>query len=106
MQALERSHAGTKLQLGSDLTRGLGAGGIHLARLCQHLFHLGALRGREREVLTLVGEGKSSPEIAKHLGLSVKTIEGHRGRIMAKLECRNVAGLVRQAIRLGLVKAE
>ena len=64
------------------------------------------LTKREREVLTLVGEGKSSPEIAKHLGLSVKTIEGHRGRIMAKLECRNVAGLVRQAIKLGLVKAE
>jgi two-component system response regulator NreC len=64
------------------------------------------LTKREREVLTLVGEGKSSPEIAKILGLSVKTIEGHRGRIMAKLECRNVAGLVRQAIRLGLVKAE
>jgi DNA-binding NarL/FixJ family response regulator len=64
------------------------------------------LTKREREVLTLVGEGKSSPEIAKLLHLSVKTIEGHRGRIMAKLECRNVAGLVRQAIRLGLVTAE
>ena len=64
------------------------------------------LTKREREVLTLVGEGKSSPEIAKILGLSVKTIEGHRGRIMAKLECHNVAGLVRQAIRLGLVTAE
>ena len=64
------------------------------------------LTKREREVLTLVGEGKSSPEIAKILGLSVKTIEGHRGRIMAKLECHNVAGLVRHAIRLGLVSAE
>jgi two-component system response regulator NreC len=64
------------------------------------------LTKREREVLTLVGDGKSSPEIAKMLGLSVKTIEGHRGRIMAKLECHNVAGLVRHAIRLGLVKAE
>lgn len=64
------------------------------------------LTKREREVLTLVGEGKSSPEIAKHLGLSVKTIEGHRGRIMAKLEIHNVAGMVRQAIRLGLVSAD
>ena len=64
------------------------------------------LTKREREVLTLVGEGKSSPEIAKMLGLSVKTIEGHRGRIMAKLGVHNVAGLVRQAIRLGLVSAE
>jgi DNA-binding NarL/FixJ family response regulator len=64
------------------------------------------LTRREREVLTLVGEGKSSPEIAKILGLSVKTVEGHRGRIMAKLDVHNVAGLVRQAIRLGLVSAE
>ncbi|NVB38712.1 response regulator transcription factor [Pseudenhygromyxa sp. WMMC2535] len=64
------------------------------------------LTKREREVLTLVGEGKSSPEIAKILNLSVKTIEGHRGRIMAKLGVHNVAGLVRQAIRIGLVSAE
>jgi two-component system response regulator NreC len=64
------------------------------------------LTRREREVLTLVGEGKSSPEIAKLLVLSVKTVEGHRGRIMEKLGVHNVAGLVRQAIRLGLVSAE
>jgi DNA-binding CsgD family transcriptional regulator len=51
----------------------------------------------------MVAEGKSSPEIAKELGLSVKTIEGHRGRLMAKLEAKNVAGMVRHAIRMGLV---
>lgn len=65
-----------------------------------------ALTKREREVLTLVGQGLSTPEIAKELGLSVKTIEGHRGRIMAKLECRNVAGMVRWAIKLGYVSAD
>lgn len=65
-----------------------------------------ALTPRERQVLKLVAEGRSSPEIAKELNLSVKTVEGHRGRIMAKLETRNVAGLVRQAIRLGLVSTE
>ncbi len=64
------------------------------------------LTPRERQVLKLVAEGKSSPEIAKGLGLSVKTIEGHRGRLMSKLETKNVAGLVRHAIRLGLVSAE
>ncbi|MEM6291111.1 MAG: response regulator transcription factor [Myxococcota bacterium] len=64
------------------------------------------LTPRERQVLKLVAEGKSSPEIAKHLGLSVKTIEGHRGRLMSKLETKNVAGMVRHAIRLGLVSAE
>jgi len=63
------------------------------------------LTPRERQVLKLVAEGKSSPEIAKDLGLSVKTIEGHRGRLMAKLETKNVAGMVRHAIRIGLVTA-
>jgi DNA-binding NarL/FixJ family response regulator len=64
------------------------------------------LTKREREVLTLVAQGRSSPEIAEELGLSVKTVEGHRGRIMAKLGAKNVAGLVRSAIRLGLVSAD
>lgn len=64
------------------------------------------LTPRERQVLELVAEGQSSPEIAKTLGLSVKTIEGHRGRIMAKLDTKNVAGLVRHAIRLGLVSPD
>lgn len=66
---------------------------------------LAALTKREREVLVHVAEGKSSPEIAKLLGLSVKTVEGHRGRIMAKLDIRNVAGLVRYAIKVGLITA-
>lgn len=68
--------------------------------------HSSDLTQRERQILRLVAEGSSSPEIAKHLNLSVKTVEGHRGRIMAKLETKNVAGLVRHAIRLGLVSAE
>ena len=63
------------------------------------------LTPRERQVLKLVAAGKSSPEIAGELGLSVKTIEGHRGRLMAKLETKNVAGMVRHAIRMGLVTA-
>lgn len=66
---------------------------------------LAVLTKREREVLVHVAEGKSSPEIAKLLGLSVKTVEGHRGRIMAKLDIRNVAGLVRYAIKVGLIDA-
>jgi two-component system response regulator NreC len=66
----------------------------------------GPLSSREREVLQLVGEGKSSPEIAKLLHLSVKTVEGHRARIMAKLDIHDVAGLVRYAIRVGLVSSD
>ncbi|MFI5309264.1 MAG: response regulator [Polyangiales bacterium] len=63
----------------------------------------GELTGREREVLQRVAEGSSSAEIASALGLSVKTVEGHRGKLMTKLGAKNVADLVRHAVRLGLV---
>jgi len=63
----------------------------------------GSLTPREREVLQLVGEGHSSASIAERLHLSVKTVEGHRSRLMVKLRATNVAGLVRHAVRLGLV---
>ncbi len=66
----------------------------------------GPLTAREREILQLVGEGSSSPEIARSLSLSVKTVEGHRSRIMAKLNIHDVAGLVRYAIRTGLVSPD
>ena len=62
-----------------------------------------SLTPREREVLQLVGEGCSSAAIAERLHLSVKTVEGHRSRLMVKLRVTNVAGLVRSAVRLGLV---
>ena len=59
---------------------------------------------REREVLQLVAEGKSTKEIASMLGLSVKTAESHRGRIMRKHDIRETAGRVRPASRRGLVR--
>jgi DNA-binding NarL/FixJ family response regulator len=64
------------------------------------------LSTREREILQLVAEGKSSPDIARLLHISVKTVEGHRGRIMQKLDIHDLAGLVRYAVRVGLVLAE
>lgn len=63
-----------------------------------------ALSGRERQVLQLVGEGKSTKEVAKQLGLSVKTVESHRARLMRKLDLHQTAGLVRYAIRHGLIQ--
>ena len=59
---------------------------------------------RERQVLQLVAEGKSSKEIASVLGISVKTASAHRTRLMSKLDIHETAGLVRLAIRLGLVR--
>jgi DNA-binding NarL/FixJ family response regulator len=63
------------------------------------------LSAREREVLQLVAEGRTTKEVAAVLGLSVKTAETHRTRIMHKLEIHETAGLVRYAIRRGLVQA-
>ena len=63
------------------------------------------LSPRERGVLQLVAEGKTTKEIAGHLGISVKTAEAHRTRIMKKLETHNTAGIVRYAIRQGLIEA-
>jgi len=58
---------------------------------------------REREVLQLIAEGHTNTAIAQVLHLSVKTVEKHRGSLMSKLEVRDVAGLVRMAIKHGLV---
>jgi DNA-binding NarL/FixJ family response regulator len=62
------------------------------------------LSGRERQVLQLVGEGKSTKDIAVHLGISVKTAESHRSRLMKKLDIHETASLVRYAIRRGLIQ--
>jgi DNA-binding NarL/FixJ family response regulator len=64
------------------------------------------LTPRQREILQLVAEGKSSKEVAQLLALSVKTVEAHRGQIMDRLEIHDLAGLVRYAIRAGLVSSE
>jgi len=61
------------------------------------------LTGRERQVLQLVAEGRTARQIASMLGLSVKTAESHRNRIMRKLDIHATAGLVRYAVRRGLV---
>jgi DNA-binding NarL/FixJ family response regulator len=61
------------------------------------------LAPRERQVLQLVAEGKTSKEIAAQLGLSVKTAESYRAHLMEKLDIHETAGLVRYAIRQGLV---
>jgi DNA-binding NarL/FixJ family response regulator len=66
---------------------------------------LEGLTDRQREILQLIAEGKSTKEIARVLDLSVKTVETHRMRIMERLGIRDVPGLVRFAIRAGLVSS-
>jgi len=60
------------------------------------------LSSRERQVLQLIAEGKRTRQAAEILGVSVKTVESHRSRIMRKLDIRETAGLIRYAIRHGL----
>ncbi len=64
------------------------------------------LTERQREILQLIAEGQSTREIAKLLDVSVKTVETHRLRLMDRLAIRDVPGLVRFAIRAGLVSPD
>jgi two-component system response regulator NreC len=64
----------------------------------------GQLSVRERQVLQLVGEGHSTKKIASLLGISVKTADTHRTKLMEKLDIHQTAGLVRYAIRNGLLE--
>lgn len=61
---------------------------------------------RQREILTLIAEGHSTKDIAGTLNISVKTVESHRAQLMERLNIHEIAGLVRYAIRTGLVSVE
>lgn len=119
----EALHAGVrgyvlKSQIASDLVdaiqqvcRGLiylcpsVSGAVVDAYLAKRQHSTDPLTSRERQVLQLVGEGKSSKEVANLLGISIKTAESHRSRIMQKLDIHETASLVRYAIRRGLIQA-
>jgi DNA-binding NarL/FixJ family response regulator len=64
------------------------------------------LTARQREILQLIAEGRNTKEIGGTLDISVKTVEAHRLQIMARLDIHDVPGLVRYAVRSGLVSAE
>lgn len=65
-----------------------------------------ALTARQREILQLIAEGHGTKEVAFRLGVSIKTVESHRAQIMKRLDIRDVPGLVRYAIRSGLVSPD
>ena len=105
-----------KTQAAEDLVHAIqevARGGIFLSPGVSHVIVHGYLSGtgapadvlapRERQVLQLVAEGQSSKEIAVLLGLSVKTAESYRAHLMEKLGIHETAGLVRYAVRHGLV---
>ncbi len=67
---------------------------------------LDQLSPRQREILQLISEGRTTQEIARLLEISAKTVETHRAQLMDRLNIRDVPGLVRFAIREGLISAE
>lgn len=79
----------------------------HLVEYVQRVDHetssLDRLTVRQREVLQLIAEGHTNQEIAQILHISIKTVETHRSQLMDRLDIHDVAGLVRYAIRMGVV---
>ncbi|HWY40648.1 MAG TPA: response regulator transcription factor [Chthoniobacterales bacterium] len=78
----------------------------YLQRVSGAVSPLEQLTSRQREILQLIAEGKNTKEIAAELDISVKTVESHRLQLMDRLNIHDIPGLVRYAIRNGLVSAE
>ena len=78
----------------------------YLQRVSGAVSPLEQLTSRQREILQLIAEGKNTKEIAAALDISIKTVESHRLQLMDRLNIHDVPGLVRYAIRSGLVSAE
>ena len=100
IQAIRRG----EIWLSPALTKGM---------LTEYVRHLrgdeppqGRLTARQREVLQLVAEGRSTKEIARRLNMSVKTVDTHRSQLMKQLDINDVAGLVRYAVREGLISPD
>jgi DNA-binding NarL/FixJ family response regulator len=78
----------------------------YLQRVSGVVSPLEQLTSRQREILQLIVEGKNTKEIAAELDISIKTVESHRLQLMDRLDIHDIPGLVRYAIRNGLVSAE
>jgi DNA-binding NarL/FixJ family response regulator len=86
--------------------RSVAAGDVYLSPgISRHVLQIGRPRitRRQREVLQLVAEGKTTREIARKLGISPRTVDTHRAELMSRLGVRDAIGLLREAARLGLI---
>lgn len=79
---------------------------LQQAKVTEQNYLLDSLTPRQREILTLIAEGNNMKDIARALNISVKTVESHRAQLMERLGIHELAGLVRFAIRMGLVNLE
>jgi DNA-binding NarL/FixJ family response regulator len=89
------------------MSPGISTRVIHeFARKTNFTTTMDLLSPRQREILQLLAEGNTNKEIATVLKLSIKTVETHRKELMERLGLHDVAGLVRYAIRMGIVRAD
>ena len=90
--------------LSSNFPPGVLESYVKMVRRGKKADEFSQLTRREREILQYIAEGFTSPEIAKTLFISRKTVENHRANIMEKLDIHETAGLVRYAIKIKLVE--
>jgi DNA-binding NarL/FixJ family response regulator len=98
-----RAVASGQTFLSSPISEVIVESGIHPHQPGTDADPLSNLSPREKEILQLIAEGYTSVEIAKMLFISEKTVEKHRAKLMEKLNVRNLAGLVRTAVKYRLV---
>ena len=103
--ATDLAHAIDAVLRGAIFVSSKISGGIVQAYIENKGVAVDPLTPRERQVLQLIAEGKTTKEIASLLGISVKTGEAHRTKIMSKLGMHSIAGVVRYAIRHGMIDA-
>ena len=101
-QAIQTVVRGESLYLAGNLTETL----LEYGRGATKRDLLATLSPRQREVLRLIAEGRTTKQIAQVLEISVKTVETHRAQLMERLGIHDVAGLVRYAIIVGLIEVE
>lgn len=90
--------------LGPEVSKGVMTD--YVQRLRSEATEAEVLTSRQREVLQLIAQGSSTKDIARRLDLSVKTVDTHRTQLMRALDIHDVAGLVRYAIRTGIISAD
>lgn len=90
--------------LSSNFPSGLIESYVKMTKRGKKADEFSQLTRREREILQYIAEGHTSPQIAKMLFISKKTVENHRANIMEKLDIHDTAGLVRYAIKIKLVE--
>jgi DNA-binding NarL/FixJ family response regulator len=104
LEMVIRSIAQGKVYLSPSISR-IIINSQMLERVDAELSPLEQLTARQREILQMIAEGRNTKEIAGTLDISVKTVEAHRLQLMARLNIHDLAGLVRYAIRNGIVEA-